>query len=197
MTHGWTLSGHARLGSLILIVCVLSSSGLAAGQNPFKKLMGDKTNYQTFRDPSGRFELEYPTKDWRLLPSGGSSLAVFARNDGPALFVDHLRLVERLTQAELDAMPDMELVRLKERQPKAKDFKNESFESRSGRGVMIRYARVGTQAESVMQYTVAVGQDLYRLNAVVPEKLFSKYEPVVIHMIQSFQAPPGPSAPKN
>ena len=45
-----------------------------------------------FKDPAGRFELEYPEKDWKRLPSGGSSLVVFARNDGPTLFVDHVTL---------------------------------------------------------------------------------------------------------
>jgi hypothetical protein len=102
------------------------SAGLTAEQNPFKKLLGgDKTSYQTFKDPAGRFEIEYPTKDWRLLPSGGSSLAVFARNDGPALFIDHIKLVDRLTAGEIDAMPEMELGRLKDQQPKGKDFKSE------------------------------------------------------------------------
>jgi hypothetical protein len=193
MTCVWTLSGRASLGFLIVVVCILSSAGLAAGQNPVKRV--DK-NYQIFRDPAGRFELEYPTKDWRLLPSGGSSLAVFARNDGPALFIDHVRLVERLTPAEVEALPEGELDRLKDRQPNGKDFKQEAFASQAGRGVLIRYSRPGTQAESVVQYSIPVGQDLFRLNAVVPERLFAKYEPVVMHMIESFQAPAGPSAPR-
>ena len=196
MTRGWISSGGAGLGCLLSIAGVLSAV-VTAGQTPLKKAPGDKTNYRAFKDPAGRFELEYPTKDWRLLPSGGSSLAVFARNDGPALFVDHLQLVGRLTPAEVDAMPDLELGRIKDQQPTARNFKNESFESRSGRGVLIRYARVGTQPESVVHYSIAVGQDLYRLIAVVPEKMFSKYELVVLHMIASFQAPAGASAPKH
>jgi hypothetical protein len=131
------------------------------------------------------------------LPSGGSSLAVFARNDGPALFVDHVRLVDRLTSGEIDAMPDMEVSRLKEQQPKVKDFKSDMLETKAGRGVLIRYSRVGTGPESVVQYSIPVGQDLYRLNGVVPVRLVEKYEPIIMHMIQSFKAPADSSTPKN
>jgi hypothetical protein len=197
MSHVSPLGWRGFTGSVLSILCVLSAS-LASEQNPFRKLLGgDKTDYQTFKDPAGRFELEYPTKDWRLLPSGGSSLAVFARNDGPALFVDHVRLVDRLTPGEIDAMPEMEAGRLKEQQPQGKDFKSDMLETKAGRGVLIRYSRVGTGPESVMQYSIPVGQDLFRLNGVVPARLLSKYEPIIIHMIQSFKAPADPVAPKN
>ena len=94
-------------------------------------------------------------------------------------------------------MPEMEVGRLKEQQPKGKDFKSDMLETKAGRGVLIRYSRVGTGPESVVQYSIPVGQDLYRLNGVVPEKLLEKYEPIIIHMIQSFKAPADPSTPKN
>jgi hypothetical protein len=183
-------------GSVLSILC-WQSTGLTAGQ--FKWLVGgDKnTKYQTYKDPVGRFEVEYPAKDWRLLPSVGSSLAVFARNDGPALGIDLLRLADRLTPGEIEALPNEEVDRLREQQPRAKDFKSDMLEGRAGRGVLIRYTRIGTEPESVMHYSIPVGQDLYRLSGVVPEKLLSKYEPIIMHMIQSFKAPAGPSTPKN
>jgi hypothetical protein len=59
--------------------------------------------------------------------------------------------------------------------------------------VLIRYSRVATGPEAVVQYSVPVGQELYRLNGIVPERLLSKYEPIVMHMIQSFKAPADPS----
>ena len=46
-------------------------------------LFGDKNvKNKAFKDPSGRFELEYPTKDWSPLPTGGSAVAILARKDG-------------------------------------------------------------------------------------------------------------------
>jgi hypothetical protein len=185
---------RALAGSVLSILCLLPA-GVTAGQNPFKWMLGsDKTNYQTFKDPAGRFELEYPTKDWRVLPaSGGSTLAVFTRNDGPALFVDDVRLTDRLTQGELEAMPESELERLKQLEPKSSDFHSEMLDTKAGRGVLIKFSRAG---ESVMQCAISVGQELYRLNAVVPQRLFSKYQQTMVHMLQSFKAPADPSTPK-
>ena len=54
----------------------------------------------------------------------------------------------------------------------------------------------GASPESVIQYSIAVDLDLYRLNGVIPEKQLSKYEPVIMHMIQSFQSKASPAASK-
>ena len=181
-----------------MILCLLPA-GVRAGQNPFKWMFGsDKTNYQIFKDPAGRFELEYPTKDWRVWPSsGGSTLAVFTRNDGPALLVDDFRLKDGLTQGELEAMPESELERVKQLEPKSKDFQSEMLDTKAGRGVLIKFSRAGKETESVLQCAISVGKDLYRLNAVVPQKLFSKYQQTMVHMIQSFKAPADPSTSKD
>jgi len=198
MIHVSRRERRAFAGSVLTIVCVMSAAQqLTAGQNPLKKLLGGGVGYKSFKDPAGRFELEYPDKDWHPLPSGGESLAVFTRNDGPALFVNVLRLADRPTPGELEALPDMEVDRLKKQWPQTKDFKSEALEARSGRGVLIKYSRLGTGPESVVQFSIALGQDLYRLNGVIPSRLFSKYEPVVMHMIQSFKAPADPPGLKN
>ena len=181
---------RAFTGLVGLILC-MRSAGLTADQNPFKWMVGGDKNvkYETFKDPAGRFEIEYPAKDWKRLPSGGSSLAVFARNDGPTLFVDHVRLVGALTPAEIEGMAAVELDTLKEQQPKAKDFKSDMLDSKAGRGVAIRYSRDSTGPETVVQYSIPVGQELFRLNGVIPDKQLAKYEPIIMYMIQSFKAP--------
>ena len=194
------MSPASRLKALAGVAACLwigvLSAGVAAGQ--FKWLVGGDKNvkYKTFKDPAARFELEYPAKDWKLLPSGGSSLAVFARNDGPTLFINYVKMVDRLTAGEIDAMPDIEVSRLKEQQPKANAFKSEMLDSKAGRGVLIRYARGGGEPETAVQYSIPVGLDLYRLNGVIPDKQLAKYKPIVMHMIQSFTAPMASAAPK-
>ena len=120
---------------------------------------------------------------------------MFARNDGPTVFVDHVSLLEPLTAAEIEGMPDVELSTLKEQQPKAKDFKSEMLDSKAGRGVLIRYSREAAEPETVIQYSIPVGRDLFRLNGVIPDKQLAKYEPVVMYMIQSFNVRAA-SAPK-
>jgi hypothetical protein len=198
MSHATSLRQRHFAGSLLSILCLVSA-GLVADQNPFKKLIGgDKsTSYQTFKDPAGRFEIEYPTKDWRLLPSVGTNLAIFSRSDGPTLLVDLQKLEAALTPGELDRFPDVEVEILKDQQPKVKTFKTDKFDARAGRGVLIKYVRADKEPESVMQYSIPVGQDLYRLNGVVPERLLSKYESIIMHMIQSFKTSAESPAPKN
>jgi hypothetical protein len=155
---------------------------------------GDKdVKYTTYKDPGGRFEIEYPAKDWRVLPSAGSTLAGFSGKDNTALFVESpFRMGDALTPAEVETLPDIELARMKAQQPGVKEFKSESLDSKSGRGVLIRYSK--TETEVVLQYSIPVGKDLYRLNGVVPSRLVAKNEPVIVHMIQSFQVGAGPAA---
>lgn len=199
MNHASSLPKRRAFSTVVVWMGIwyLLSAALAAGQ--FKWMVGGDKNvkYKAFKDPGGRFELEYPAKDWKLLPSGGSSLAVFARNDGPTLFIDYTKMVDKLSPGEIDAMPDVEVGRLKEQQPTAKAFKSDMLDSKSGRGVLIRYSRQGTEPETVVQYSIPVGQDLYRLNGVIPDKQLSKYEPIIMHMIQSFKAPAAASSAKN
>jgi hypothetical protein len=172
------------------------SSGLSAGQ--FKWMVGDKSvKYVSFKDASGRFELEYPEKDWKRLPSVGQSLIGFARNDGPTLFVDHVRLVEALTPAEMAGLLSVELSTLKDQQPKATGFKSEDLESKAGRGVLIKYSREGAGPETVIQFSIAVGMELFRITGVIPDKQVAKYEPIVMYMIQSFKAPATASPSKH
>jgi hypothetical protein len=178
--------------ALAVVMAFLLSAGLTAEQNVLKRMVGADTNvkYQPFKDSAGRFELEYPSKDWKLLPSGSSSLAVFARNDGPTLYVDHVRLLEPLTPPEIAGMPAVELSSVKDQQPKAKDFKSDMFDCKTGRGVLIRYSREGGGGpETVVQYSIAVGPELFRINGIMPDKQVQKYEPIIMYMIQSFRAP--------
>ena len=195
ITHPSLLGRRAFTGSTLSIVCLLTA-GLTAGQvrNPFR---GDKgPNYQTFKDPGGRFEVDYPTKDWRPLSTGGSSLAVFTSKDGPTLVVDHVRLTDRLTPGEIEVMADVEIAKLKDEQPKARDFKPNKLETRAGPGVLIRYSRDGSGREVVVQGSVPVGQNLFRLNGVIPETQVSKFESIIVHMIESFKTPPEPAGAK-
>jgi hypothetical protein len=198
MSRQSPLAWHRCLQIVLLLGGVLSAVP-ATAQNPLKWLTGDRgTKYQVYKDPEGRFEMEYPAKDWRVLPSNSSSTLVgFSRNDGPTFFVDYVRLRDKLTKGEIDAMPDSEVQRLKGAQPKATGFQAELLESKAGPGVLIKYSRPGTGPESVIQYSFAANVDLYRLNGVVAEKQLQKYEPVIMHMIQSFQNKTSAAAPKH
>jgi len=178
----------------LLIISVVHGVPLSARQLGWLGVGDKDIKYKTYKDPAGRFELDYPTKDWRLMPSAGSNLAVLSGKDGPALFIELTKLTDSLTPPEVEALPELELTRVKDQQPKATDFKSDMLDSKSGRGVLIRYSRVTAVPEVVVQYSIPVRTDLYRLNAVVPARSIGKHEPVVMHMIQSFKAATGPAS---
>jgi hypothetical protein len=178
--------------------------GILAGQPhaaaQFLGLFGDKNvKYKVYKDPAGRFELEYPNKDWSPLPSGGSAIAILSRKDGTAtVVVDLSKLTEPLAPAEVATNAQIELEALKEQQPNAKNFTSEMVDSKAGKASLIRYARIGSNGpERVMRYSVGVGLELYRLDAVVQEASAAKYEAILAHMLMSFAAPANPASSKN
>lgn len=182
--------------ALALACGVLSAETLAIAQGFLG--FGGGVNYRPFKDPAGRFQLEYPTKDWSEFPHGGSTLAILARNDRTAtVVIDLTRLTEPLGPSEVATNAQIELEELKEQQPLAKDFTSELLETKAGRGSLIRYARAGTSGtERVMRFTVGIGRDLFRLDAIVPEASMEKHQPIIMRMIQSFKSPADPAGAK-
>jgi hypothetical protein len=196
MTRSARIGGGQRLVAVALVAVLIAAASPVRGGQVGKLFGRDKgVAYKVYRDPTNRFQIDYPEKELRPLPSGGSSLAVFSRNDGPAVFVDAVRLKEPLTPGELSQMAEMELERLKKQEPETKQFTSDVLESKSGRGVLVKYSRVGKGREWAVHYTIATGQDLFRVHGVVPEKLTEKFAPIVIHMLQSFKAPAEPPPP--
>jgi photosystem II reaction center protein PsbP len=185
--------------AILTACCVLATNQLVLAQKKFL-IFGDKgVSYKTYRDAAGRFELEYPTKDWSQVPAGGSTVAILARNDRTAtVVIDLTRLSEPLAPAEVATNAEIEVETLKEQQPNAKNFKSEIVDSNIGHASLIRYARVGaTGPERVMRYSIAVGQDLFHLDAIAAEASMAKHEPILMHMFQSFKVPANPAGSKN
>lgn len=196
MTHA------ARLRSRVLGV-LLACLGLgvltpAPAGAQFGIFRGDReTKFRMYKDAANRFELELPEKDWRQipLPASGETLAQFVHKDGPSFIITHVRMPGSLTSGERAAMVEGELERVRNQERATKDVKNDPVETRSGRGVLLRYYQVGRGPERVVQCTIDVGVELFRLNGVVPERLFARFEPIVLHMIESFKAPAEPPVP--
>jgi len=193
--HSWK-----QLALPLVISCaVLGVQQAAVAQKKFLFFGDGSTKYNTYRDSSGRFEIDQPAKDWGLVPPGGTAIAIISRNDRAAtLVIDLARLTEPLGEGEITTNAQIEIDTLKEQQPNAKEFSSEMFECKGGKGALIKYSRIGAKgAERVLRYLIAVDRDLYRLDGVVENASQTKYEPILMHMIQSFKAPAGPVASKN
>ena len=180
------------------ISCLLLSGRPAAAQ--FGLFRGGKVQYKVFKDAAGRFEVEYPNKDWNALTTGGSAIAILASKDQAAtLVIDLSKLTEPLAPGEVPTNHKIELQVLKDQNPTAKEFADEIVDSKAGvKGSMIKYLRVGAKGpERVSHFTIGVGLELYRLDAVVSEAANAKYDAILNYMLLSFKAPAGPAGSKD
>jgi hypothetical protein len=196
---GRSSSQRLRALAVLGIVGVLAGERAAHAQKVLGIFGSGDIKYNAYRDAAGRFEIEQPVKDWGLVPAGGSSIAFISRNDRTAtLTVDLATLTEPLGANEIATNAQIEIDTLKEQQPNAKDFTSEPFDCKSGKGMLIKYSRVGAKgAERVLRYLIGVERSLFRLDGVVQNAAAPKNEPVLMHMIQSFKAPAGPAPTKN
>ena len=198
-----TLNAHVIRRSAVVLAamcCLLSTERWVIAQKVLGIFGSGKVQYKIFKDASGRFELEYPTKDWSSLPTGGSAVAILSRNDRAAtVVVDIAKLTEPLAPAEVPTNAQIEEETLKEQQPSAKDFTRDVVDTKAGvRASMIKYLRVGANGpERVMHFSVGIGLQLFRLDAVVAEVSKAKYEEMLTYMLMSFKAPAGPTGSKN
>jgi hypothetical protein len=151
-----------------------------------------KTEFKTFKDPAGRFVLEYPN-DWQLVDGVGEVIATFRQKKGEAALVverRHLNLPvgkddinENLKSVETDV--------LRERQATASDVVSKIVDKNDTRLIVIDYKRTGlTRAEQVRQYSFPVGQDIYRLVCSSAVGVFTKYEVDFTHVADSFRVLP-------
>jgi len=195
---------HKRPGSLLVAALALAgsiASQQAASGGQFLGIGGNKgVTYKTYRDPAGRFEFDYPTKDWKTLAGAGTALAQFARNDGGATFaIDHTQLSNTIPSSDLayTTMAEVEVDDLKARSPQNKNFTSELVETKGGRGALIKYTQAGAKGpERVMQFSIPLGKELFRVIGTVPESQAVKHEATVLHMIESFKAPAGTTETK-
>jgi hypothetical protein len=187
-----------------LVILILSGIVAAEPRLVAQKVLGifgsDKVKYKSFKDAAGRFELEYPTKDWSSLTTGGSAVAILSRNDHAAtVVIDLAKLTEPLQASEVETNAKIEIETVKEQQPTAKDFSTEIVDTKTGgRAAIIKYARVGSNGpERVMRYIVGVGLEMYRVIAVTPQAATAKQEPILQYMLMSFKAPASAAGSQN
>lgn len=188
----------SRRAAIITLAAFMVAAVASPSAAQFGFLRGNRDiKYRLYRDSANLFQLEYPEKDWRIipLPIGGNLMVQFSHKDGATFIVEHIRMPSAFTAGERAAMAEGELERVRSQERATKDFKSETIETRGGSGILIRYQQVGRGPERVVQCTIDIGVNLFRLNGVMPERLFAQFEPIVLHMIESFKSPAEPPVP--
>ena len=147
--------------------------------------------FKPFRANNGRFSIDYPDRDWNVLP-GGSAVVSFAQRRGEAsVSVEHASLQLALERDEIgDLFARLELDDFRTRHPELSQSTAEVRDVGPYRVVVISAARAGALGdERLLQYSFPVGTSMYRVTCVAATATYEKYEPVFLQMIGSFRTP--------
>jgi hypothetical protein len=177
----------ARLSIACVTIACASAASASAQFGIFKR--NKDVTYQAYRDPGGRFVIEYPAKDWKVNPAKGSTVASLAQKNGEAaVVVDHTKLKLALSKDEIDdVVMKLEVDALKEKDSTVKDVNANIAKGPSGPRIVIRYTRNGAAGrEQVEQHTIADGDDLYRVSCSSLVKEEARYQPILAYIAGSF-----------
>jgi hypothetical protein len=148
-----------------------------------------------FSDPSGRFTLQYPKKNWQVLPGGGSTLATLAEKNGRAtVHIEYLRLNQPLkVDQDHDLIVQTESSLIRERQPGATGIQGGPERPDLPGFVSIDFTRPGASGpEHVRQFSVVQGNDLFRILCVARLNDFQKFETIFQQIARSFRTTASP-----
>lgn len=187
-----TALGIAVLFSGVLLAVPPAPAG-QAGSTPADPWYSRTTRAQFQPVPvtDVTYRLEWPKKDWMLLPSGGSLLVGVVPKKGDAVvLLERMSLQQALDPADItDLFAQIETDAIKERHPTASDFQSRILENGALRLVAVQFSRPGVLgSEKVRQYSIPVGRQLYRLTCASRAASFAAYEPLFAHMAATFSA---------
>jgi hypothetical protein len=188
-------------GCGIVVVAALLTGTVAATPAPQRKAAtvaspgtdpwvsrAARLQVQPQRSADAPLQVEFPTKDWMVLPSSGALVLAAASRKGDAVvLIERSTLRQALDPADItDLFAQIEIDAIKERQPKAVDFQSKVLDSGARRLVAVQYSRPGVLGnERVRQYSVPVGTDLYRVTCISSAARFAVYDPVFSHIAAS------------
>ncbi len=143
-----------------------------------------------YRDPTGRFELQYPKRDWMVFPGGGSTLATVAERRARATVqIEHQRLNQPVSlEGNRDLVVQIESDLVRERQRKVGEVKAISPAKPIPDAIVLEFDRPGSGGpERVRQVSVVRERDLYRILCIAATAEFARYDAAFDAIARSFR----------
>jgi hypothetical protein len=191
-----------RRRALLVAAIAIGAAGASSAQTPSPPAPGEygrapKLEVFSFETPNRQVRLEYPKRDWQIVPGYTASVvpgatspivSLMQRKREAAIVVEQTKLHQPLALDDItDLLGQLEADSIKERQPLASDIHSKLVEAGGRRFVIVNYGRQGvTGAERIRQYSIPAGGDLFRLTCVAAASQFARYEPVFAHVAASF-----------
>lgn len=184
---------HRWVGRAIVAAVLVSASLVASAQTPEK-------GFQIFQGLRTLFTVQYPSKDWQVVPGGSASLVAFTQKKAEAtVVIEYQTLQLELAPTEIDdGFAQIEAEPIAQHQPTATDVQGRIADADGRKVVVIDYNRKGVGGpEKVRQYSMPIGKQMYRIVCSAPAPLFAKYEPTFVTIVRTFAvagaAPAGPA----
>ena len=183
-----------RVVALATTIAVLGLAA-AAGAQPdpwFAKSPPNVLKMRPYADPSKRFTIDYPLKDWTPYPGGVTSLVVFHQKKGQASVIVERQTLSSVAEQRFvnDTFIGLRAGEVRDADPQSSAIEQRTIADGAYRIAVLVYSRPGADgAESVRTYHMLRGRHLYRIVCRSAQGQMPTFDPVFAHMAASFAAP--------
>jgi len=139
-----------------------------------------RPGYLLFTDPGKRFSIEFPnTWTWMIIQGSQEPLATFVHpRKEAAVVVERFKLPVRLNPGDItDLFAEIEAAKVKENQRDVSAVVARIVTRADLKGAVVDYVRGGlSESERVRQFSIPVGDDVYRITCMALASRFQQYE---------------------
>jgi hypothetical protein len=184
----------ARLVVFGLFGLTVSAHPMAQGAaDPWYGLQAKPQNLDEPKVFTGTFQIQLP-KGWHLAPGHTNTIFLMVEHTKKwetlgSITLEYMSLPAPVDPALMAGVADRELKEVQSRELRGKQFSSAVKSGRTGPLVVVQYDRPGISGtdDHVAQYSIPVGEVMYRLICIAPTASVEKYRPLFAHVAASFQ----------
>lgn len=185
-------------GLVVATTVAVLGVGAALGAQPdpwFAKAPPNVLKMRPYQDPSKRFTIDYPQKDWTPYPGGVQSLVVFHQKKGQASVIIERQTLPSVAEQRFvnDTFIGLRAEEVRSADPLSSAIEQRTITDGEFRIAVLVYSRPGTAGpESLRTYHMLRGRHLYRIVCRAVQGRMPAFDPIFAHMAASFVAPIAP-----
>ncbi len=182
------------LATTVAILGVGASAGAQA--DPwFAKAPPNILKMRPYADPSKRFTIDYPLKDWTPYPGGVQSLVIFHQKKGLASVIIERQTLPSVAEQRFvnDTFIGLRAEEVRNSDPQSSAIEQRTIADGEFRIAVLVYSRPGAAGpESLRTYHMLRGRHLYRVVCRAVQGQMPAFDASFAHMAASFDAPIAP-----
>jgi hypothetical protein len=172
---------------------MLESLTLLGQTDHFPSTVVKQADYRLFRSASAPFTVEYPKKDWQMVPGFGTATVLFTTLRGDAMVgIEDVMLSVPLSDDDIgDTFIKYETDDVKRMWPAAQSMQTTMLKADAGPVVVIDFkqdAALGPQ--QIRQFSLPRKDHLYRVTCVSLPTSFPRYLPICEHIATTLKYVP-------